>query len=759
MNRGISRGHGILTAVLVGAVAVSLAVGAAPPPAIAAAPASTGDAVARVAGNTAELSTGRVRRTWTLPAAGSPGVATTGLFDVATGRQWSVPTSNDMTLSLGGPSLTSATLALSRVEASTVAGDPRIPGAPAGARLSFHYSPLTAAAGIDLQRDFTTYSGSAVIEVDTHLVNGTPSPLRVSSFSLDELTSVGAVSAEVERYVGGSDWRDDFRQGSTPTTPFDAEGEVLRLDDGTGQGWFNVAERRGGDMSRVGRDAAGRTWTGVDYQRDLFDYGPLMTSPPDYNRLANPAYPVGGRQRTVAPLTTMRLGRAYTGVYHGGRQEAARAFVEHFTRHDMPDYRRTVGLNSFHPWNHGPGLNDANMRVQVAAGQKLGLESFMLDDQWQGQSSGDWNFAPSRFPDSLANGTPDFARYISTTGVGFALWMSPAEFNGSSQVAAAHPDWVCTPTGQVTKFIQDDAGLGVWDVTNPAFQAYLSGVIDRAVTQWHVREFKFDFQAWVDCGTHDYFDYEDAFVDLVRRFQQRHPEVTFELDETNDQRAWPFESAAIGPSWFDNGHTGGGGHRPGLTYVSKELHDLWTAAPWLPPSSIGFGLYDDYLKPPYSARYLMPMALLSHLTFWTDLTKLSAADAAETAWWDHWYTAHRDGIPRFTYEDTSGDPIDGRNWLALQPWAGDAGYLFVIRQGGAEATQRVTLQGVTASHTYTLTDVRSGKALGTFAGATLAAGLPLTLTSTYSSEVIAISGVAPCAINCGGDLSLPNSSR
>ncbi|MFN2466353.1 MAG: alpha-galactosidase [Candidatus Dormibacteria bacterium] len=720
--------------------------------------AAVGDAVAMVTPASATLSSARLSRTWRLPALGSAGVVTTAFADLTTGRQWVAADGNDVTLNLGGVALTSSTLALESVTASVAPGDPRVIGAPAGARLSFRYAPLSAAVGIELDRDFTTYPGSAVIEVDSRLVSTGPVPARVSAFSLDELTSPAPMRSEAQRYVGGSDWRDDFRQVGAPAVPFDAEGEVLRLDDGAGAGWYLVSERRGGDMSRVGRDAGGRSWVGVDYQRDLFDYGPLMTSPPDYNRLPNPTYPAGGRQRTLSPLGTMRLGRAYIGVYHGGPQEAARNFVESFAAHDMPSYPRTVGLNSFHPWNHGPGLNDLNMRAQANAGRALGLETLMLDDQWQGQSSGDWNFIPSRFPDSLHDGTPDFVRYLRTTGVGFALWMSPVEFNNSSQAAAAHPDWVCTPTGQVTRYIEDQAGLGVWDVNNPAFRQYLSGVVDRAVTQWGVREFKFDFQAWVDCGGHDYFDYEDAFIAMVRGFETRHPGVTFELDETNDQRAWPFESAAIGPSWFDNGHTGGDGLPANLSYVSKELHDLWSAAPWLPPSSIGFGLYDGYLMPPYTARYLMPMALLSHFTFWTDLTKLSAADAAETRWWTSWFAANRPAIPRFTYEDSTADPADGTSWLALQPWAGDSGYLFAFRQAGQEASRSIPLQGISPGHRYALADVRTGTALGSYTGLQLGAGLTVNLPAPFSSAVISITPVATCTV-CPITEELPPTTR
>src|SRR3954452_16947453 len=138
----------------------------------------------------------------------------------------------------------------------------------------------------------------------------------------------------------------------------------------------------------------------------------------------------------------------------------------------------------------------------------------------------------------------------------------------ASQTYAAHPDWACTPVGRLPAQARGDAGLGVWDATNLAFQAYLLGVVDRLVATDDVREFKFDFMAWVDCAGHDYADYEAAFVDIVHRMQEHNPGVTFELDETNDQRAWPFESAEIGPSWFDNGHLHGSGP------VEKLLHDI-----------------------------------------------------------------------------------------------------------------------------------------------------------------------------------------
>ena len=172
------------------------------------------------------------------------------------------------------------------------------------------------------------------------------------------------------------------------------------------------------------------------------------------------------------------------------------------------------------------------------------------------------------------------------------------------------------------------------------------------------------------------------------------------------------------------------------------MHDIWTAAPWLPPSSIGMGLYDGTLKAPYTPQYLMPLGLLSHVTFWTDLTKLSPADAAETAWWTGWYQQHRGDLGGLVYENSSADPVDGSSWAAFQPWSGGHGYLFVFRQSGGPDTDTIALHGVDPARGYRLTDVRTGVDLGTWTGAQLAAGVAVSL-APFTAQVIAMQPEGP----------------
>jgi hypothetical protein len=302
-----------------------------------------------------------------------------------------------------------------------------------------------------------------------------------------------------------------------------------------------------------------------------------------------------------------------------------------------------------------------------------------------------------------------------------------------SQTYAKHPLWGCFPLGDVTAEVPDDAGLGAWDVTNPHFQTYLLGVVDRLVKDYDVREFKFDFMAWLDCGTHDYADYEDAFVSLVQRMEAAHPHVTFELDETNDQRAWPFESEALGPSWFDNSHN------HGVDHVSELLHDLWSAAPWMPTQTLGVGSFDsDALAAGLTPDYLMPLGLLSHFTFWTDFTTLTAAQRRETAWWIRWYKQHRDGIGPMDYELTASDPVAGKDWLVLEPWQNGAGYLFAFRQNTKSPDVRVKVQGVNAATPYDVTDVRTGELVAHATGRQLSDGFTVSAPKTFSARVLRI---------------------
>ncbi|MDQ1697274.1 MAG: alpha-galactosidase, partial [Frankiaceae bacterium] len=204
----------------------------------------------------------------------------------------------------------------------------------------------------------------------------------------------------------------------------------------------------------------------------------------------------------------------------------------------------------------------------------------------------------------------------------------------------------------------------------------------------------------------------------------------------------PFESAEIGPSWFDNGHLHGSGP------VGKLLHDVWTASPWLPTWSVGVGTFDGTLKAPYDGvpgvDFLFPLAMLTHVTFWTDLRTLTPSQRTETAWWIAWYRSNRDSLGPAVYELTDRDPLDEKSWAAWQPWNGTGGYVFAFRPAGAPATATFALQGLDPAAHYKLIDVRTGANAGVHSGAELASGLPLELAPA-SAAVLSVQPVGSTA--------------
>jgi hypothetical protein len=118
----------------------------------------------------------------------------------------------------------------------------------------------------------------------------------------------------------------------------------------------------------------------------------------------------------------------------------------------------------------------------------------------------------------------------------------------------------------------------------------------------------------------------------------------------------------------------------------------------------------------------MAAALLSHVTFFSDIRRLDAATVADARRWLDFYTAHRAAFTGGVVYPLLGDPL--RNgWTALQSWDGRRGALLAFRQDGADDTRHIALRNLPHG-TYELTSAPDGGSLGT---ADLGDGLDVTL--------------------------------
>ena len=246
-------------------------------------------------------------------------------------------------------------------------------------------------------------------------------------------------------------------------------------------------------------------------------------------------------------------------------------------------------------------------------------------------------------------------------------------------------------------------------------------------------EFKFDFLVWLDCAFGTMYEQRDAFFDEIAALSGTFPGTGFGMDETNDYRSFPYESILYGPTWFQNGN-------PSQDAV---LHNVWTMAPYVPGFTIGQAATIRPGDPAAVIDEKMAAALTYHMTFWTDIRELAGATAVtdRVRVWTDFAKQHR-MTNGFAYPLLS-DPLGRASWSGMQPWDAEThkGMALLFRFDSPNATQTVSLRGLSASTTYRLTDVTPTEAsfvVGEFSGADLMDGIPVTIAQTRGVRVLTI---------------------
>jgi hypothetical protein len=480
---------------------------------------------------------------------------------------------------------------------------------------------------------------------------------------------------------------------------------------------FLVMERNDLPSSRAAYDGSVAS-VRAEYGRDVVSLGPFEEN-------AHVENPVGaaGRVRTIEPGGSLELEAVFVGVALHADDEAWQ-FHKYLTRHRLVPYAKDVTFNSNgtdHNVISTGAKDDMDMATlaQVAPiAKRLGVETFILDDGWQAVS-GDWE------PDARRGFDADFANVRAAIApMKLGLWMSPMHFHPTSVTYQAHPEWVCAPVGHGLALYNtvdqtsgsNEAGIGEW---GPQYIPFVEGRIRTAIEQWGVTYFKFDFLAWLDCpGQADLYGYHDAFVRMLDRLRTRHPAVTFQIDETNDYRLFPYESVTRGPSWFQNGSPS----------VDHLLHNLWSLSPYVPSWSLGQHTLGGNVWKTQTLSTVMAAALLSHITFFSDMRTIPPEVIDGAAPWLAFYRTYRDLFTTGVVQPLLADPL-AKGWTALQAWDPETrrGALLAFRQEADTETATVAMRNVVGDGTFELREAPTGALVGTVSAAQLRAGLPITL--------------------------------
>jgi hypothetical protein len=235
---------------------------------------------------------------------------------------------------------------------------------------------------------------------------------------------------------------------------------------------------------------------------------------------------------------------------------------------------------------------------------------------------------------------------------------------------------------------------------------------------------------WADCaGQGDLYDYREAFVGLLDRLRAAYPSVTFQIDETNDYRLFPFESVSRGPSWFQNGSP----------TPERLLHNLWNLSPFVPASSLGQHSLGGRAYQDHPVSTLMAVSLLGHITYFSDLRQFPPAVVDAAAPWMEFYKSHRSYFTEGVVYPLLDDPIEN-GWTAFQSWDADAGRgsVLAFRQDSDAASAVVALKKVPLGKTFDLIEAPTGTKVGTVTSQQLRDGLTIDLPEKRTAKVLLV---------------------
>jgi hypothetical protein len=678
------------------------------------------------------------------------GLRTTALVDKRSpGDTWSSGTS-DFSLTVGATTISSERFTVDAVAVRRLARG--------GLQVTMTLGGLP---GLAATRVAEAYDGVAGFRTQTFLTPTVPLPLRGAT--LDE-AAVGKAAPTLHAFRAGADWREPGYAGpslaigdkhpgtwrDTRTVPsgaaLEGTGQWLSMRRGDGRTAFLVAERNDLPSSRASYDGTTAALV-VDWSRDVLSLGPIEEQGHAENPTSAPA-----RHRVLPAGQPFALDAAFLGFGSEAQADEPWQFTHYLRDHRLAPYAHDLAFNSNGTDSDAisTGAKDdmdyATIRKTAPVARALGIDTFVLDDGWQA-ISGDWQPDSPQHPEPRWDGTatskfkprfPDATfsavrRAIAPMKLG--LWMSPMHFNPESATYKAHPDWACTPVGQGTAADNvadpasgsNEAGIGIW---GPNAIPHVESRIREAAASWGVTYFKFDFLMWLDCaGQGSMQDYQDAFVAMLDRLRASFPKVTFEIDETNDYRLFPFASVSRGPSWFQNG----------TPTPDRLLHNLWDLAPYIPTESLGQHFLGGRQYEKYPVDTLMAAALLSAPTFFSDLRALPEPVVKQAARWTRFYAQHREQLTEGVTYPLLADPL-GKGWTALQTWDPERarGALLAFRQSASATSVRVALRAVPAGRVFDLVEAPTGAVVGRVSSAQLQRGLVVNLAGKDTAKVLLV---------------------
>ena len=173
--------------------------------------------------------------------------------------------------------------------------------------------------------------------------------------------------------------------------------------------------------------------------------------------------------------------------------------------------------------------------------KKLGVDMFLLDDGWfankyprssDHQGLGDWIETADKLPNGIGRLTAEAKKH----GIKFGIWIEPEMVNPKSELYEKHKDWVIHLPNREENYFRNQMVL---DLSNPAVQDYVFGVVDQLITKYpDLAFFKWDCNSPITNiyspylkgkQTHLYIDYVKGLYKVLDRIKAKYPNLPMML--------------------------------------------------------------------------------------------------------------------------------------------------------------------------------------------------------------------------------------
>ncbi|NDV58043.1 alpha-galactosidase [Bacteroides sp. 519] len=244
---------------------------------------------------------------------------------------------------------------------------------------------------------------------------------------------------------------------------------------------------------------------------------------------------------TLAANDVFRTPDFYFTYSFEGRGQASRNFHDWARYHQLKagNQTRMTLLNNWEATYFD--FNEDKLISLMDEAVKLGVDMFLLDDGWfankyprssDHQGLGDWEETKDKLPNSVGR----LVEEAQKKGIKFGIWIEPEMVNPKSELYEKHKDWVIHLPNRDEYYFRNQMVL---DLSNPAVQDHVFGVVDRLMTQYpDIAFFKWDCNSPItniyspylkNKQSHLYIQHVRGLYNVLERVKAKYPNLPMML--------------------------------------------------------------------------------------------------------------------------------------------------------------------------------------------------------------------------------------